>query len=50
MTYRPPPTPIAGCAAQRAHPTSRHTAVAATAVRASRTAGRKAKLKEISYG
>ncbi len=50
MKYRPPPTPIARCAVQRAHPTSWRSATAATAVRASRTAGRKAKLKEISYG
>ncbi len=38
------------CPVQRAYPTSRRSAATATAARASRAAGRKAKLKEISYG
>jgi hypothetical protein len=50
MTHVPPFPPRARCRVQPAAPTSWHSAVAATAVRASRTAGRKAKLKEISYG
>jgi hypothetical protein len=38
------------CRVQRAHPTSRRSAATAFAARASHAAGRKAKLKEISYG
>jgi hypothetical protein len=42
--------PARGAAHRAGHPKSRHPAATAPAARASRAAGRKAKLKELSYG